>query len=344
MISLLVINYRSSQLAVEAIRTARAASSEPLHVVVVDNSENASECDALRPHADVVIAAPRNLGYAGGINLGRRSCTGDILLVSNPDVRFAPSAIDILAAQLRAGANVAGPALYWDDAHTWILPPADLHTAKEELDRALAARSRAWARMSDKRRFLARVSFWNLAQPVEVRAVSGAVMAVRASAFDEAEGFDERFPLYFEETDFLRRVRGKIIYVPAARCRHLYNQSAGAAGDAASAKYAQSQEEYLRKWNGPAVASVLKSIRRRPAATTAQPIDGPIDIDRDDVVVEASPLPDFATAAGRFANRGTVELPDEVWSSYRGGTLYLRVADPRSGQVFATYARGRMPA
>ena len=36
--------------------------------------------------------------------------------------------------------------------------------------------------------------------------LSGAVLAVRAADLDRAGGFDERFPLYFEETDFLRRI------------------------------------------------------------------------------------------------------------------------------------------
>ena len=40
---------------------------------------------------------------------------------------------------------------------------------------------------------------------------------------------------------------GSIAYVPAARCRHLYNQSASGSPDAA-AKYAESERLYLRKW------------------------------------------------------------------------------------------------
>src|SRR6185369_4933442 len=98
MISLLVVNYRSAPLAIEAIRSARAAVSQPLQVVVVDNSD---EADALRPHADVVVASPANRGYAGGINDGRAHCRGEIIVAANPDVIFGAGSIDALADALR---------------------------------------------------------------------------------------------------------------------------------------------------------------------------------------------------------------------------------------------------
>jgi len=213
---------------------------------VVDNSVDREQVDSLRPHVDVVIAAESNLGYAAAINRGRRDCDGEVIVAANPDVIFAAGAIDAL---VDANAAVAGPALFWDDAHEWMLPPADLHTSRDTLGYALATRSRAFARRRDRRRIRERIAFWSLTETTPVRAISGAVMAIRARAFDDAGGFDERFPLYFEETDFVRRVRGDVVYVPAARVRHIYNQSAGPSPEAA-ALYARSEAEYLRKWGG----------------------------------------------------------------------------------------------
>jgi len=326
-IALLVVNYRSSALALDAIRTARAASARPLQVVAVDNSVDAAEAEALRAAADLVIASPANVGYAAAINAGRRACDAELIVVSNPDVRFAAGAIDALAD---AGAAVAGPALFWDDAHRWLLPPADLHTRAEVIDRVLAGRSRAWARRRDRRRFRARLDFWSLRRTTRVPAISGAVMAIRAKAFDDAGGFDERFPLYFEENDFLRRVRGDVVYVPAARCRHLYNQSAGGSPEAAAA-YAQSEREYLRKWGG----AWAKRFERSIAQTEA---DGD---ESGEIVTEASPLPNFETAAGCLG--GDDDVPADVWRAYRGETLYLR-AMTRGGRVLRTWSRARMSA
>ncbi|MGA8808806.1 MAG: glycosyltransferase family 2 protein [Thermoanaerobaculia bacterium] len=328
-VSLLVINYRSSALAVDAIATARAASSRPLQVIVVDNSVDAAEADALHHVADIVIASPRNLGYAAGINAGRRSCDSDVLVVSNPDVRFGEQSIDRL---LDANAAVAGPALFWDDAYRWVLPPAELHTRREVIDRVFASHSRSWARRRERRRFRERVAFWSIEQATRVRALSGAVMAIRASAFDIAGGFDERFPLYFEENDFLRRVKGDIVYVPSARCRHLYNQSAAGSPDAA-ALYAKSELLYLRKWGG-AFAKRFEGDLESSAAASGE---------SGDVVLEASPLANFETAAGHFGNDLT-DIADDIWNAYRGDVLHLRAVDRQTGRVLRSWTKARIPA
>jgi GT2 family glycosyltransferase len=337
-ISLLVINYRSASLAADAIRTARASSSQPLQVVVVDNSCDSEEAESFRTIADVVIASPRNLGYAGGINAGRRACDGDVIVVSNADVRFGDDAIDRLA---EVDAAVAGPALFWDDAHQWMLPPADLQTRREVIDRVLASRSRAWARKRGRRRFFARVAFWSFDRPSRVRALSGAVMAIRASAFDAAGGFDERFTLYFEENDFLRRVRGDVVYVPAARCRHLYNQSAAGSDEAAS-RYAKSELLYLRKWDG-AFAKRFEKRGESSVLPSAQSRTGESDLRSDlRLVIEASPLASFETASGHFGS--AADVTDDIWSAYRSDVLYLRAVDRDTGRVLRSWAKARIPA
>jgi len=326
-VSLLVINYRSFALAADAIATARAASSQALQVIVVDNSVDAAEADALRTIADAVIAPPRNLGYAAGINAGRRSCEGDVIVVSNPDVRFGEQSIDRL---VDANATVAGPKLFWDDAYRWMLPPAELHTRREVIDRVLASHSRAWVRRRECRRFRQRVAFWSLDQTTRIRALSGAVMAIRANAFDAAGGFDERFPLYFEENDFLRRVKGDIVYVPSARCRHLYNQSAAGSSEAASL-YARSELLYLRKWGG-AFAKKFEGNLESPAPEGGQ---------SDDVVLEASPLASFETAAGHFGGDVT-DISEDIWSTYCGDVLHLRDVDRQTGRVLRSWTKARI--
>jgi N-acetylglucosaminyl-diphospho-decaprenol L-rhamnosyltransferase len=343
MISLLVVNFRSAALAANAVRTARAAASSPLQVVIVDNSCDANEANALRGMADTLIVAETNRGYAGGINLGRRACGGDAIVISNPDVVFAPRAIDLLGEALDDHTAVAGPALFWDDAHEWHLPPGDLTTAPQKVGQILASRSREWRAQRDRRRFRQRVAFWSLERTTKVRMLSGAVMAVRACDFDDLGGFDERFPLYFEETDFLRRVaerRKQIAYVPAARCRHIYNQSASQT-DVAALRYAESERKYLEKWNGPLLARVLKGLERNagvPPAGPPAPALSEAEVSppaRKEVVTEASPLATFDTAAGYLGLAN--DVPPEVRASLGGGELYLRHVARDTAEVLATY-------
>ena len=330
MISLLLVNFRSAALAAEAVRTARAATSSPLQVVAVDNSVDETEAAQLRTFVDVAIASDTNRGYAGGINLGRPACTGDVLVITNPDVKFAPQAIDHLAAALNDDIAVAGPALFWDDAHQWLLPPGDAHTTLEKLDQVLATRSQSWLEQRDRRRFFKRLRFWSLTETTAVTMLSGAVMAVRAADFDAVGGFDERFRLYFEETDFLRRIaqhRKRIVYVPAAKARHMYNQSAAQVASEAAAKYAESEMRYLEKWSGPFMARLLKRMEKVPL-----PIERAGQQPSGDIVTEASPSATFETCAGHF---GMAHIPPEILATLTT-PFYLRHLSRETGEVFAT--------
>lgn len=337
MISLLVVNYRSAALAAEAVRTARESASEPLDVVIVDNSEDASEAADLRSiEPDALVVAPRNLGYAGGINLGWRSCRGEPVVVSNPDVTYAPGALDLLASSVRTGAAAAGPAFFWDAAMQWRMPPGDVQDAWGKLDDVLASRSVVWREERDRRRIRRRAAFWSLTGPAAVDTLSGAVLAIDRAAYDAVRGFDERFALYFEETDFLRSLRAqrrRIVSVPAARCRHLFNQSAGLEAEKSAARFAQSEARYLEKWHGPLLARVLARLGRAVPPPDLPVLETPVTIARANVVAEISPLPSFATAAGCFPPPGTLEVPPDIVASLRDVPLYLRVVDRTSGAV-----------
>ena len=346
MISLVVVNYRSATLAADAIRTARASvASSSLQVIVVDNSCDPIEAEQLRPHADVLLTPSSNLGYAGAINLARTHCAGTVLIVSNPDVTFFPGAIErLVQAVTEEGFAVTGPAFYWDEGREWILPPSDLPGFRSKLGEALGSRLGSLARLRDRRRFRARLSFWRLRQTTPVAALSGAVMAIDSAAFDRVGGFDERFALYFEENDFLRRVAaagGRVAYVPAAHCRHVYNQSAAVDRDRSAATYAASEEAYFLKWYGRVAVGTLRMIERAQP-DPRYPVCGPTwELPRPGLVVEASPLASFATAAGHFPKTAAVSVPAEVWESYRAEALYLRAVEPESGRVVAACVRNR---
>jgi N-acetylglucosaminyl-diphospho-decaprenol L-rhamnosyltransferase len=345
MISLVVINYRSAALAADAIRSARASTPLPLHVVVVDNSCDATEARALEPHAAFLLVAPTNLGYAGAINAARPHCKGDIVILANPDVIFFDGAIDRMAeAFADPSTAVAGPALYWDNAMEWILPPSEVHTLRGKIDEVIASRSTFWRGIRARRRLRHRLAFWRLGKTIPVPAISGAVMAIRLRDFDEAGGFDERFALYFEETDFLRRVKKlgrRVVYVPAAKCRHLYNQSAGADAARSAALFLASEAAYYAKWYGPGLYRALKALERIPSATDHERCPDPLNLPAAGLVVEASPLSTFDPAAGFFPAAQSFRLPAEVWEAYRGDVLYVRAIDPTTARAVLTCVRYR---
>ena len=342
MISLVIVNFRSANLTIDAIRSARASSREALRVIVVDNSLDPAEADRLRPHADVVVSAPSNAGYGAGLNRGASHVRGDVFIAANPDVIFSPGSIDDLVAALRdPDVAVAGPALFWDSNLDWKLPPADDLTLRSKLDEVFASRSKTWARSRDRRRIQRRLWFWRSEGTTRVTALSGAVMAIRVADFHAVGGFDERFFLYFEETDFLRRVaqRGRsILYVPSAKCRHIYDQSAGQVRDEASSAYSHSETAYLKKWYGRAAAKLIAMAGRNLEDLYDGARELPAEVPRAGLVIEASPLRSFSTAAAILNAPRDVTLPTDVWASFKGSSLHMRAIDPATGDAVAAWS------
>lgn len=341
--TLVVVNYFSARLTRDAISTARDASRAPLEAIVVDNSCDDGEWSTLEDAgADVRIRADRNLGYAGGINAGVRRARGDVIIVSNPDVRFHGDAVSRLIASIDDGVDAAGPALFWDDEERWILPPSDAMTRREWLDRTLAARYESWARARDRRRIRRRLEFWTRTSQVETGVLSGAVLAIRKAVLDRLGGFDESYPLYFEEVDLLRRLRRtgrKIAYVPEARCRHLYNQSASRDG-ASAEKFLESEIEFHRRWHGETFVKLIRRLggrARHPGQPVPAELPIPLPATSGDLLVEVAGEPSFDMAAGHFPEGDKLVLPENVQETFTGDALYFRAVDRRSLETVGTW-------
>lgn len=340
--SLLIVNFRSAALTIHAIETARKASASPLEVVVVDNSCDEMELEVL--HAadiDHVIVAPSNIGFAAGVNLGLKRCRGETVVISNPDVVFDPSSIDRLSETLDSGATMCGPALYWDRAHEWLLPPSTVPGAWSKLQELAALRMPGLSQSNDRRRIQSRIEFWSLTETTEVEAISGAVICTRTNLLRQFGGFDERFRLYFEEIDLARRIGsdgGSIFYVPGARCRHVYNQSARTV-DTAADLYADSEIEYLRKWSGETIVAMMRHFGRPVSVKTdsvVQAREAPIDLapyDLSTVVVELSPLSGFESAAGHTPRTSSLRVPSEILHGVGDATLFARVIERKTCHV-----------
>jgi GT2 family glycosyltransferase len=77
-------------------------------------------------------------------------------------------------------------------------------------------------------------------------AVTGAMLALRKRTFNAVRGFDESFPIDFNDVDFCLRVRElgqRIVFTPFATLRHFESRSAlRIASDSVD------RERFRRKW------------------------------------------------------------------------------------------------
>jgi GT2 family glycosyltransferase len=250
MISLVLVAHRSSRRLPAAAASFRAELGRlglPGEVVVVEQSEDPEETARIEGLADRLLVRP-NRGYAAGLNAGIAAAAGEVLLLGNPDVCFEPGALAALLDALDAGWDVAGPQFVLAG---WLFPPADEQTPGEELRRQAASRRpRAWQRF--QRRELRRWSrVWESPEPVEVPALSGALLAVRRPAAERIGPWDDAYFLYYEETDWLRRARElgmRLAVVPGARVEHAWGHAAGSLE--VSEVFGRSRERYFARWFG----------------------------------------------------------------------------------------------
>lgn len=230
-IACILVHYHTPELlkrAVDAIGRDLSSSDLSAEIIVVDNGSNKEDRPLLLGPSVKIIDPGENLGYSGGVNLGVRNTDADVFILMNPDVEVLPGCIESLLKALIDGASAAGPRFYLDSGKQLLLPPLMELTRKNEilwrssaLGEGMTKRVRtSWRRHAKEQ--------WLAESPVLNYNLTGALLAIRRDAWEEVGPFDEVFKLYYEEADWLKRLKKKNLkayYVPQAQALHQYNQS-----------------------------------------------------------------------------------------------------------------------
>jgi GT2 family glycosyltransferase len=294
-----------------------------------------------------------NLGYAGGVNLGVARSSAEMVVLMNPDVLVLPGCLAALAEALQSGAAVAGPRFFWDAGQRMLLPPAEPRTRRDELLAVLAKRGPGWALRARRRWRRHARRHWLAQRPLPSHALSGSLLALRRSAWERVGPFDERFRLYFEETDWLERARRQGLtawYVPAARAVHLHDQSA--MREPRSRQWFEESARRFRELHyGAWFAGLIEGLDGRLPKSPAEdlpelPADG-LDLAgaRFPLWIEVSPNPaGFPAAAERLTGppAGKWTLPVEVAERLPPGILRIRLIDDEGREIDGVrYSVGR---
>ena len=337
MISLVVVSYRSAPLAARAVASVREAAralGEALEVVTVVNSGDAAEAAALAPISDRLLAPESNLGFAGGLNRGIAASTGDVLALANPDVELdAPALAALLGALKLHDRAAAGPAYYWDDARTLLLPAVEEPRPADLVRRLLAANPERGARvfrrdLTRARRELARS---RVGETARVSGLIGALVLTRRATLEAVGAFDEGYALYYEENDWQRRLKtlgGVLFRAGGARVVHRFNQSARTE-PRASQWFARSERRYFASHFGARGVRALDALAAAPGhAIPLRALDGPLRWTGPAAGVVLSPHPFFRPFAYTEPEESAEEwdVPADV---LRGldGTWYVRAVD-----------------
>ncbi len=222
-LSIIIVNYNSKAKALNCLESIGRADLAGIdyEVIVVDNNSRDGISEAIKsgfPKAKF-IQSERNRGMGGGNNLGVRGAAGEYLLILNPDTMVKEDSIKTMLEAERQDPQIGllGPKLLYRNGRLQysclrfpkLLTPIYRRTflgkfAERHLDQFL---------MKDYDHETRRQVDW----------VQGSCMLIKRSLFTDLAGFDERFFMYFEDTDLCRRIRQagfKVMYDPRAIVIH----------------------------------------------------------------------------------------------------------------------------
>ena len=208
-ISIIIPHYNNKEILYNCIDSLKKITYKNYEIIVVDNNSNDNSAESVQESfPDIkIITLEKNLGYAGGCNLGARKSKADYLLFLNNDTIHDNNFIQPLVDLLDNDSTIAS------------VQPKIINTDKVYFDYAGAsggyidylaypyARGRVFdtiekdtGQYNDKK-----MIFW----------ASGACFLTRRSVFDTMGGFDEKLFAHMEEIDFHWRtyISGMNVYV-----------------------------------------------------------------------------------------------------------------------------------
>ncbi len=242
-------------------------------LVIVDNGGGLGDTGRRRVEAaaeslNVRFVETQGTSYSGGVNAGVRACSGDLVLVMNNDLMWAPdlSVRPLEDAMLDETVGIAGPQLLNEDG-SWQRSFGRFPSVSSALESLFfidtLRNARAAGRMAEAR----------TGRPKAVHYVDGAMMCVRRRCFDEIGGLDESLPFYGEDTDFCRRaaIRGwTVAFVPAAGVVHVRGATSTREDPAGyERKLYSSKIRFVRRTGGAARASWYARILKAALAVRA---------------------------------------------------------------------------
>jgi GT2 family glycosyltransferase len=197
----------------------------PVRFVCVDNGSSDGSVEAVRDrHPDAhLIENGRNLGFAGGCNVGIRWALAqgaEWMVLVNNDAVIAPDAIAgfAAAAEQRPEAGVLAGKLYRADR-----PDRIWYAGQRFL---------AWLGYSGRHRGEGRRDGPRYERLSPTDRANGALMAISRAAIERVGLLDEELFAYVEDVDYSLRARAagfEVLFVPRARAWHRVGASSAAA-------------------------------------------------------------------------------------------------------------------
>ncbi|HJS73373.1 MAG TPA: glycosyltransferase family 2 protein [Vicinamibacteria bacterium] len=199
--SIVIVSFNTRPLTLACLDSVHRSAGVSIQTIVVDNASEDGSADAIEgSHPGVRLLRNReNLGFARAVNQGLACATSSVVLLLNSDAILEEGTVSKLVEVLEAHSEIGavGP---------WVVSPHGAlqhHCASRE--HSLAGQLLWHFRLSPGKPYLAEEIGPHGTRRTE--RLSGAALAVRRNVIDRVGLLDERFFLYFEDADWVLRIR-----------------------------------------------------------------------------------------------------------------------------------------
>lgn len=251
---IIVVNWNGREDTLSCLESLGKLEGGPYKIIIVDNGSTDGSAKAIRIRfPDVsILEAGRNLGFAGGVNLGLRRAISDgasrLILLNNDTIVDKGFATELLKAADVTGAGIICSKVYFYDRSDVIW-----YAGAWFCNLLGYGRHRGFGQ-KDTGQF-DRVE--------ETPRPSACAMLVTAELCDKIGLMDERYFCYCEDMDWGMRARKagfKVVYAPGSRVWHKVSASSGGVSTGRSLYYSTRNTLYCLDKNSP-LPLPLKQLR-----------------------------------------------------------------------------------
>lgn len=226
-LSIIIVNYNTKDLTIDAIKSVVADTSvKNKQIIVVDNASSDGSAKAIKQLKNKLktsriefIKNKENIGFSRANNQGIKISKGRYILLLNSDTVVKKGSLKKLInfAEKNKKCGVAGARLLNADG--------SIQESCFNLPTFTRAIKQYWLHAGkplDK-------FYPDSEKPVEVEAVVGAGFLITPQAHKKIGGLNEKYFFYFEDLDYCRSVQKagfKVFYVPSAEIVHYHGASA----------------------------------------------------------------------------------------------------------------------
>jgi GT2 family glycosyltransferase len=306
-------------------------------IVISNNGDrvNLNDLTSQYPKA-TVIHNPENIGFAAAVNEACLNDFADYYLLLNPDTLpdqgFSKA---LLAVAIESDALLTGPRFFWDKEKTFRLPPAPGFSWSVGAGLRLAVQSSAEAVLTANNWVFRHERFWEKTDPFSETFLSGACVLIKNDNdfFKSGKILDERFFLYFEDTDLCLQAllaNKPVMVTPDAEVVHYWDKSPG---DKKSIFMEESEKLFLEKYYGKSATYpeflITENKDRIPVFELGELVNAPefqIDEkhDSESFYFEFGINRIFTPFAQAIVHSGTFVFPQNIWEGLKPGVYFFR--------------------